>query len=434
MKTKKTTLKIMGMHCPSCEILVEDNFKSLNNVIKVKPNYKTQTAEVFFKGNLDKEKINQKLQRFGYQIKEEDENLEKSLKDKIIIFSGWLIFWFFVYLISKELSFFNNIQLGSRFQLWPILILGLIASFSTCMATSGALFLSTLEEGKNNLEKAFYFNLGRIISYGFFGFLVGILGKQLLGNFYFWIFLSFFISLLLIFLGLDMAKIIRLTVVFPYDKMGKIFKKLENYLIKNRQRSEFLLGGLTYFLPCGFTQTTQVYALGLGNPWLSASAMVVFALGTSPTIFLVASIEKFFRNRFYHLFFKAMAALVFLVGVYYFLNSLTLTGVNFRFFNPNFSQLKNVKVENGWQIIEMVVDGRGYTPNEFVVKKNQPVRWIIKGENVYGCQGYFVVPDLGIRKALNQGENFFEFTPNATKPIYFSCGMGMYRGAIEVID
>lgn len=434
MKAKKTTLKIAGMQCPSCEILIEDKLKSQVNVIKVKPNYKTQTVEVFFKGSLNKKIINQELEKFGYQIKQNYEEIKESLGNKIFLFFSWLIFWIFAYLMIKDIVFVKNFQLGGKFQFLPILILGLIASFSTCMATSGVLFLSTLEEGKSNFKKAFYFNIGRIISYGFFGLLVGFLGRELLGNFYFSTFLSFFIAILLIFLGLDMAKIIRLSTVFPYDKTGKLFRKLENFLIKNHQRSEFFLGILTYFLPCGFTQTIQVYALGLANPWLSAITMTVFALGTSPAIFLVASAEKIFRNHFYHLFFKAMAALVFLVGVYYFSNSLTLTGFNFRFTTSNLSQLKNVKIENGWQIIKMTVDERGYTPNEFVVKKNQPVRWIINGKNVYGCQGYFVVPELGIRKALAEGENFFEFTAKEKKPIYFSCGMGMYRGVIETID
>lgn len=262
MKTKKTILKIVGMHCPSCEILVEDKFKSLTNVVKVKADHKTQTAEVFLKGELDKEKINQQLRQFGYQIKEDNHQEKESLVDKIIIFLCWLFFWVFVYLMIKEISFFNSFDLGNGFQFLPILILGLIASFSTCMATSGALFLGTLEEGKNNIKKALYFNTGRIVAYGFFGFIVGLLGKGLLDNFYFSTFLSFFIALLLIFLGLDMAKIIPLSAILPYHKSGGIFRKLENLLIKNRQQSEFILGGLTYFLPCGFTQTTQIYALG----------------------------------------------------------------------------------------------------------------------------------------------------------------------------
>jgi len=59
---------------------------------------------------------------------------------------------------------------------------------------------------------------------------------------------------------------------------------------------------------------------------------------------------------------------------------------------------------------------------------------VIDGKNVFGCQGYFVVHSLGIQKALNEGENIFEFTPKDSGFINFSCGMGMYRGRIEVLD
>lgn len=434
MKLKKLTLKIKGMHCPSCEILVKDKFKEEKNVISVKPDYKKQMAEIVFHGVLNKEKINEKLRKFGYQINERQIKEKESIFGRLGLFLIFLTSWVLIYLMVKDFSFFNNFKLNSTFQLTSIFILGLIASFSTCMATSGALFLSTLEPGKNNLQKAFYFNLGRIVSYGFFGFSAGLIGKQILTNFYASTGLSFFISLLLIFLGLDMAKIFRLSAIFPYEKTGGIFNKLENYFIKNRQQSEFFLGFLTYFLPCGFTYTTQIYVLSFGNPWFSGFGMMIFAIGTTPAIFLIAYFEKFFRHHFISLFYKAMAALVFLVGIYYFYNSLALVGVNIVFSSSVSSSLKNVKVENGWQVIEMVVDGRGYTPNEFIVKKGQPVRWWIKGENVYGCQGYFVVPELGIRKALSPGNNFFEFTPQEKKSILFSCGMGMYRGRIEVID
>ncbi len=435
MKTKKIILKISGMHCPSCNVLVEDKLREEKNILSVKPNYKTQTAEVIFKGKLDKEKIKEKLKQFGYLIQSNNqEEKNESFFDRISLFFVFLVSWILIYLMVKDLSFFNNFKLNGNFQLLAIFFLGIVASFSTCMATSGALFLSTLEESKNNFNKAIYFNIGRVLSYGFFGFLFGLIGNKLLNNFYTSTFLSFFIAGLLIFLGLDMARIFRLSAILPYDKTGGIFRRLENYFIKNRQQSAFLLGFLTYFLPCGFTQTTQVYVLSFGNPWLSGLAMMIFALGTTPVIFIIASFEKIIRHQFLPLFYKAIAALVFLVGIYYFYNSLALMGVNVNFSTISDSNLKNVKIENGWQKIEMVVDGRGYTPNEFVVKKNIPVRWEIKGENVYGCQGYFVVPDLGIRKALEPGNNFFEFTPKEKKPILFSCGMGMYRGRIEVID
>ena len=82
----------------------------------------------------------------------------------------------------------------------------------------------------------------------------------------------------------------------------------------------------------------------------------------------------------------------------------------------------------------MAVVSGGYVPNYFIVKKGIPVKWVIDGKNVFGCQGYFVVPSLNISKALNPGENLIEFTPKDSGFINFSCGMGMYRGRIKVLD
>jgi len=102
------------------------------------------------------------------------------------------------------------------------------------------------------------------------------------------------------------------------------------------------------------------------------------------------------------------------------------------FFQKNETTVENVKIIDGKQVIEMTVDASGYSPNFFVVKKDAPVKWVIYGKNVLGCQGYFVVPLLGISQALKEGENIFEFDPKDFSEIPFSCGMGMFRGRIVI--
>ncbi len=81
----------------------------------------------------------------------------------------------------------------------------------------------------------------------------------------------------------------------------------------------------------------------------------------------------------------------------------------------------------------MNVNSTGYSPNNFTVKKNIPVRWNINGDNVFGCQGYLVMPKLGIQKVLTKGQNVIEFTPTEEGVINFSCAMGMYRGVFNVV-
>lgn len=424
------------MHCPSCEILITDKFKEMPNVVSVKSDFKKQEAEVYFTGHLDQGVVNKKIQPFGYEIAERKNDIEveepmnKKIFEAILITAGLIL----IYLIAKEINIIPAINITGNLNLLTVLFLGLVASISTCMATSGALFLSTIGRKTNNLKQAIYFSLGRIIAYGFFGFIAGLIGSVIIVNFKFGSGLTLLAAVFMILLGLDMLKIVSFAAIIPYGATSNIFRKLEHLFIKDPHKSAFFLGAITYFLPCGFTQATQVYALGLASPWQSSLTMAVFALGTAPAILFIGSLRGLLKNTFYQYFMKIVAVGVLILGLYYATNFLSIYGINIGFNQVNKGGSSDVKIENGKQIINMDVVISGYVPNYFTVKKGIPVKWVIDGKNVFGCQGYFVVPSLDISKALNAGENLIEFTPKDSGFINFSCGMGMYRGRIEVVD
>jgi len=351
------------------------------------------------------------------------------------------VFLIIIYLIIKELGIFPNVNFSGSLSFLTVFILGLFASTSTCMATSGALFLSIINRREQkflfpteNISKGIFFNLGRILSYGFFGFLAGLVGKVLITSLKFGPFLTLLAAVFMLLLGLDMAKIVSIGTIIPSGLNKTIFEKLEHKLIRYPRKAPFFLGAITYILPCGFTQAVQVYALGLGSPIQSALTMMVFAIGTMPALVLIGAASSFTKTSFYNYFIKTMGVLVFIIGFVYFSNFFSLYGINL---NPLASDTRGVsnlaKVDNGVQTINMRVVTGGYVPNYFSVKKGIPVKWKIIGENVFGCQAYFVVPKLGIQKTLQPGENLIEFTPTESGTINFSCGMGMYRGRIDVI-
>ena len=435
-KISKKTIHVKGMHCPSCEILITDKFKEMPNVTEVKSDFKKQEAEVFFTGHLDQNTINKKIQPYGYEIgerkndNEENEPLSKKILETILITAGLVL----IYLIAKEINIIPDINITGSLNLLTVLFLGLVASVSTCMATSGALFLSTIGRKTNNLKQAVYFNVGRIISYAIFGFIAGLVGSIIITNFKFGSGLTLLAALFMILLGLDMLKIVSFAAIIPFGATSNIFRKLEHILIKDPHKSAFFLGAITYFLPCGFTQATQVYALGLASPWQSALTMAVFALGTVPAILFIGSLKGLLKSSFYQYFMKIVAVGVLILGLYYAINFLSIYGINIGFNQGIKENSTNASIENGKQIINMAVVSGGYVPNYFIVKKGIPVKWVIDGKNVFGCQGYFVVPSLNISKALNPGENLIEFTPKDSGFINFSCGMGMYRGRIKVLD
>ncbi|GAB4218725.1 MAG: hypothetical protein Fur009_1130 [Candidatus Microgenomates bacterium] len=430
MKQKK--LKIKGMHCPSCNILVKDKFSQVKNISKIIADYKTQEAKIFYHGEISTKKLNQLIKAYGYEIVNEIKE-EKNILTNILEFFGILIILFFIYLILKELNLWPSFSY-SNLSLPLVFVLGIIASTSTCMATAGALYLS-IAKNKNDWSTALSFNSGRVLSYFFFGVIFGFLGKTISTSIYLGGALTLIIAFLMIFLGLDMAGIFSWQKYFSLNT-GGIFEFIKEKLRKYPRKMPFILGALTYLLPCGFTQSVQVYVMSLVNPWLSGVYMMVFALGTVPLLMMINLALNIRQSNFYQYFLKVMGALVFFIGVSYIINFLTLFNLNYfdRIFSKNTLKLENIEIVDGKQIIKMNVSSSGYEPNNLVVKKNLPVKWIINGVNVLGCQGYFVVPSLGISQALKEGENIFEFTPKDDKPIYFSCGMGMYRGKIEVID
>ena len=427
------------MHCPSCEILITDKFKEMPNVTEVRSDFKKQEAEVCYTGHLDQDVVNKKIQPFGYEIgerKNDDDENKESLSKKIFEASLITIGLVLIYLIAKEINVIPTINITGNLNLLTVLFLGLVASISTCMATSGALFLSTIGRKTNNLKQAIYFSLGRIISYAIFGFIAGLVGSVIITNFKFGTGLTLLAAVFMLLLGLDMLKIVSFAAIIPFGATSNIFRKLEHVLIKDPHKSAFFLGVITYFLPCGFTQATQVYALGLASPWQSAMTMAVFAIGTAPAILFIGSLRGLLKSTFYKYFMKIVAVGVLILGFYYINNFLSIYGIGFNLSNKsNESKGSNTaQLENGKQIINMAVVSGGYVPNYFTVKKGIPVKWIIDGKNVFGCQGYFVVPSLNISKALNAGENLIEFIPKDSGFINFSCGMGMYRGRIEVTD
>lgn len=94
----------------------------------------------------------------------------------------------------------------------------------------------------------------------------------------------------------------------------------------------------------------------------------------------------------------------------------------------------NIKMENGYQIIEMDVTSYGYSPNSFILKKGVPVKWRINGVKLTGCNNAIQVPKYNLEFKIKSGIQEIEFTPTETGRISWSCWMGMIRGSFTVVD
>ena len=175
-----------------------------------------------------------------------------------------------------------------------------------------------------------YFNLGRIISYFVFGGIIGFAGS-------FFQLSTSVLGLLTVAVGLVMLLLgSQLIDIFPFLKSISFTlpKGLYAFLgIKKQENAEYsnsntsLLGASTFFLPCGFTQAMQLYAISTGSPLQGALTMGVFALGTTPGLLGVGGLTSVIKGQSSKLFFKTAGVIVMLLAFFNISNGLNLIGV-----------------------------------------------------------------------------------------------------------
>ena len=96
----------------------------------------------------------------------------------------------------------------------------------------------------------------------------------------------------------------------------------------NHTLTPFVVGVATFFLPCGFTQSMQIYTLGVGSFLSGALTMGAFALGTLPVLAAVSfSSLRIHDSRYAGIFFKTAGLIVILFALYNLMNSLVVIGL-----------------------------------------------------------------------------------------------------------
>jgi hypothetical protein len=88
--------------------------------------------------------------------------------------------------------------------------------------------------------------------------------------------------------------------------------------------------------------------------------------------------------------------------------------------------------KNGYQEATIQVNANGYSPSHVSLKIGIPTKLHFQQTTDSGCLSYLLIQDLGINKELKKGDNIISFTPNKLGKITFTCGMGMYHGAISI--
>ena len=90
------------------------------------------------------------------------------------------------------------------------------------------------------------------------------------------------IGIVMLILGLNLLDVFHSTKALQLSMPKFISRQALSVSKLNHRFTPLLVGIATFFLPCGFTQSMQVYTLSTGNFLTGGLTMLVFALGTLP--------------------------------------------------------------------------------------------------------------------------------------------------------
>ncbi|MDO8585175.1 MAG: sulfite exporter TauE/SafE family protein [bacterium] len=331
---KNYTFHVLGMHCNACVVLTESELGEVSEVSSVKASLEHLSVEVT--GDFGDKTAEHVARDLSGVLKPHGYTLSLLRQQHHIAWGEFRVAlpiagaFIALFIILQKLGIVNLIT-SSEVGYGTAFLVGLIASVSTCMAVVGGLVLSMsanfAKEG-DKIRPQILFHAGRLVSFLVLGGLIGALGSAFqlgaTGTFV----LSFIVAIVLLLLGINLLDI------FPWAKklqptmpafIGKRVHGLKNV---NHTLTPLLVGVATFFLPCGFTQSMQIYALTTGNFLTGALVMFTFALGTLPVLALLSfSSLGIHKKAQSGIFFKTAGLVVIFFGLFNLINSLVGVGI-----------------------------------------------------------------------------------------------------------
>lgn len=181
-------------------------------------------------------------------------------------------------------------------EIWTGLLIGFLGSFH-CVGMCGPIALALPFGNQSNFQLVIgrlLYNLGRSLTYAFFGAIFGLFGKGIeIAGLQKWASIILGVSILLYYLTPDRFKG-KLSVTKPYQVANNFVKKGFSNLTKDGSPpSLFIFGIINGFLPCGFVYVALAGAITTGGSLSGAIYMALFGLGTTPIMFATSLVGKF---------------------------------------------------------------------------------------------------------------------------------------------
>lgn len=445
----KETVYVQGMSCSACELNIEKELLNIPGVTFVEALLSQGVVRFEYTGKKPTiTDLNNIFQKMGYTFSKIP---PKKSKKSLLVVMLTSISIIGVFLLISQSSFATLINVSSQSSLPTFFVFGLIAGLSTCATLIGGLVLSLSKLWDKNLPENssifykiyphFLFNFGRLVSFSLLGLILGLFGSTFSFLPLLTSILLFIVSIFMLIIGLQMLGIN----LFNSLKLSipKHFSKFLFQSEKSQKLNSFIIGFLTFLIPCGFTIAVQGLSILSQNPLRGFLIMLFFALGTSvPLLFIGFASTKVLGNQKWTDTFSKVAGVLVIFFVLYNLN-LQLGLPSFGNSNQEVSQnseilLSKIASNQSPQIIKSVYkDASDIKPNTFEVKVGVPVRFEVKVEaNGYGCMSTIMIPGLWDKPLTLKKDQtlIMDFTPNKVGEYPITCAMGAPRGSLKVVD
>ena len=319
--TTSITYPVMGMTCRSCEVRIAKFVGKLPNVEHVSASAVKGQVTVETSGPVNAASIEKAINKAGYEIGHTPWLVGDP---KIWATAGMGVLLVAVIAVMAQVTGLGDLASGagdlSKGGLVVALLLGLAAGVSTCMALVGGLVLGLSAayasgrpelSGAAAMRPAAVFVGGRIAGYAIFGAVLGAIGASITMPPMLTAVLMITVAVVMLLLGTRLTglspRLAGWSPTLPMGLGGRLGLTEGGAGAYSDTRAG-LLGAASFFLPCGFTQAIQIYALSTGNPLFAAALLGTFAIGTAPGLLALAGLPIVVPSR-------AKPTLMRLVGV-----------------------------------------------------------------------------------------------------------------------
>lgn len=443
------TLHVSGMHCKACVALVESELMDVDGISHAKASFKHH--HVTIEGKITNKPVEDIINLLDPFLKKHGYHLTvERIKHK----TAWREFLFAVPLAIAFLAFFAVLQKSGLVDVAQVdgvnvptaFFIGVIASLSTCMAVVGGLTLSMMAnfaKDGDRISAPFRFHIGRLAGFFILGGLLGTLGSQFEINPSVTLFLNALVAAVMLVLGINLLDVLPFLKKWQLTLPRFIADHMLGWSRLNHAFTPVLIGVVTFFLPCGFTQSMQLYALSTARFMDGAIIMLVFALGTLPVLSMLSFAPAVLHSRKAKgIFFKTAGMIVIAFAFFNLLNVLGVSGLiqpiklmDGTGVETSALPTSNVRIENDQQFIEITAKN-GYTPATTTAKAGMPTILKIKTDGTFDCSATLVIPALKYNERLPL-KGMTDVAVPAQQPnttLHGMCGMGMYDFTIRFVQ